>query len=276
MSDLFDCNRRRWNEVTSIHVKSAFYNVEGFKDGESSLKSVELSQLGDIRGKSLLHLQCHFGLDSLSLAQLGANVTGVDFSDEAIAVARHLNEELGLNANFFCSDVYKIPECIHETFDIVFTSYGVLCWLSDLPKWAEVISSRLKSGGFFFIAEEHPILSVLDGDQSGNLVAMYPYFNKEPVECLSDHSYADSSVEVNNKKTYQWDHSLSDVVNALLSAGLQIESLHEYPYCEYEKFPGLMFKDNDGWWKLKDKPLLPLLFSIKARKLRKEIAVPLA
>jgi SAM-dependent methyltransferase len=266
MSNLTDFNLQWWNEITDVHFSSEFYNVKEFLQGKSTLKSVELNELGDIKGKSLLHLQCHFGMDSLSLVRLGADVTGIDLSDKAISLAQKLNADLGLSAKFVCSDIYRTPEIIQEQFDIVFTSYGVLCWLSDLEKWAEIIYSRLKPGGFFFIAETHPVMAIYEVDKSGNLTAEYPYFNKGAVECLSDRSYADRTVELTNTKTYQWDHTLSDVINALISAGLQIEVIREYPYCAYEKFPGLMFKDNDGWWKFKDKQFLPLLFSLKARK----------
>jgi SAM-dependent methyltransferase len=266
MSNLSEFNLKWWNETTDINLNSEFYDVKGFIEGKSSLKSVELNGLGELQGKSVLHLQCHFGMDSLSLARLGANVTGIDLSDKAIALAQKLNEELGLSAKFLSTDIYKTSELIQEQFDIVYTSYGVLCWLSDLNKWAEIIYSRLKPGGFFFIAETHPIMSIYGLDKSGELTVQYPYFNSGAVECISDRSYADRSVELTNTKTFQWDHTLSDVINALISVGLKIETVQEYPYCAYEKFPGLMFKDNDGWWKFKNDQYLPLLFSIKAHK----------
>lgn len=264
--DFTRVNLDRWNEVTDIHVNSKFYDVEGFKNGKCTLMSVELEELGDVTGKSVLHLQCHFGMDSLSLSRLGAKVTGVDFSDRAISVAENLRDELSLAARFVCSDVYQVPNVIHDEFDVVFTSYGVIPWLSDLKRWADVIYTSLKPNGFFYIAETHPILSIYDLDETGQLVASYPYFNKAEIQCHSDVTYGDRSKKLRNTTSYQWDHTLSDVINALITAGLTIEFVHEFPYGAYEKFPGLMFKDQDGWWKFKANQFIPMLFSIKATK----------
>jgi len=260
-------NLLRWNEITSIHEKSAFYDVANFKAGACTLKSVELDEIGDVTGKSLLHLQCHFGMDTLSWARRGARVTGIDLSDKAIALARSLNDELGLDARFLCSDVYDAPSAVgHEKFDIVFTSYGVLCWLPDLDAWARVVSDSLKPGGIFFIAEGHPVENILEWDNEALKVA-YPYFDPAPIECASDTSYADRTVKVTHTVTYQWQHSLGRIVGALIGAGLTIASLKEYPFSAYEKYPGYMEQDEDGWWRLKSQEVnVPLLFSIKATK----------
>ena len=151
--DYFNINKSLWNGKTAIHVKSDFYDVESFKKGKSSLNFIELEALGDVKGKSILHLQCHFGLDTLSWARLGANVTGVDFSDKAIDYARSLNSELGLNAKFILSNVYDLKNNLDEKFDIVFTSYGTIGRLPDLNRWADVVSHFLKPGGTFFMVE---------------------------------------------------------------------------------------------------------------------------
>ena len=148
-----ESNRRSWNERTPVHARSDFYGIERFKAGATSLLSVELEEMGDVQGKSLLHLQCHFGMDTLSWARLGANVTGADFSDEAIDLARSLSGELGIEAEFVLSNVYSLPDVLEAQYDIVFTSYGVLVWLPDLKPWAEVVAHFLRPGGFFYIVD---------------------------------------------------------------------------------------------------------------------------
>src|SRR5512139_2419139 len=156
MNEYQQANLALWNEWAEINVKSREYDVAGFLAGKSSLKSIELEELGEVAGKTLLHLQCHFGLDTLSWARRGAAVTGVDFSDKAVGLAQALAREAGLEARFICSDLYALPEVLSGQFDIVYTSYGVLCWLRDLEQWAELIAHFLKPGGVFYIADFHP------------------------------------------------------------------------------------------------------------------------
>ncbi|RYE50500.1 MAG: class I SAM-dependent methyltransferase [Sphingobacteriales bacterium] len=157
-------NKQSWNNRTASHLKSEFYNVEGFLAGKSSLNSIELDLLGDVSGKSILHLQCHFGQDTISLARLGAKVTGVDLSDKAIDAARDLAEKCGFAVNFICCDVYDLPDNLNEQFDMVFTSYGVIGWLPDLDKWAKIISRFMKPGGSLIFAEFHPVLWMFDNN----------------------------------------------------------------------------------------------------------------
>src|SRR3954464_11903705 len=148
-------NRKLWNDWTGIHAQSEFYDVESFKEGKFRLHPIEKEELGDVRGKTLLHLQCHFGLDTLSWANLGAIVTGADFSDKAIDLARELSRETGLPATFICSNIYDLPAALEGQFDIVFTSHGVLGWLPDMPNWGKVVAHFLKPGGTFYVAEVH-------------------------------------------------------------------------------------------------------------------------
>ncbi|HKK38655.1 MAG TPA: class I SAM-dependent methyltransferase, partial [Cryomorphaceae bacterium] len=155
-TDYQQINRQSWNDRVDSHLKSEFYDVEGFLKGQASLKEIELPLLGDVNGKSILHLQCHFGQDTLSLQRMGANCVGVDLSDKAIEAAQNLNEELGLNARFVACDVYEAPKHIDEKFDVVFTSYGTIGWLPDLDRWAEVIAHFLKPGGKLVFVEFHP------------------------------------------------------------------------------------------------------------------------
>jgi SAM-dependent methyltransferase len=268
LADCTDANRRRWNELVAIHERSDFYDVAGFKAGKSSLRPLEQEELGDVAGKSLLHLQCHFGLDTLSWARKGARVTGVDFSDQAVDRACALAAETGIDARFLCANVYDLPNVLQDTFDIVFTSYGALCWLSDLPRWAKVVSHFLERGGAFHVAEVHPLAFTLD-DRPGTTAAVpfYSYFNSpEPIRSESQGSYANRGAVLENQTEYVWMHSLADVVNAVLAAGLRLEFLHEFPYCICGMSP-CMERSADGWWRLPSgAETLPLLFSLKATK----------
>lgn len=267
LDDYFEANQALWDEYTQIHARSKFYDLEGFKAGRNSLQAFEIEELGDVAGKSLLHLQCHFGMDTLSWARLGAKVTGVDFSEKAIELAEKLATELDLDAQFICANVYELPQVMQGKFDIVYTSGGVLAWLPDLPRWGGVIAQFLKKGGTFYMAEVHPFSQVFDDRQGVTALRLrYPYF-PPPGPLIFDvqGSYADRDAQVNQKVEYEWAHSLSDVFNALIAAGLRIEFLHEFPFTIYPQFPDLMERGLDGLWHLKDGDAsLPLLFSLKA------------
>ncbi|HNG92665.1 MAG TPA: class I SAM-dependent methyltransferase [Acidobacteriota bacterium] len=261
-------NLRRWNELVAIHAQSKFYDLEGFKAGNTSLRPLEIEEVGDVEGKTLLHLQCHFGMDTLSWARRGAQVTGVDFSDKAIELARSLSAELGLNARFICSNVYDVPAVLNEQFDVVFTSYGVLVWLHDYDRWAQIVAGALKPGGTFYIAEIHPFPYVFDEASTTDAFRLkYPYFwAPEPVECLTEGTYTDRTAEIQETTEYCWIYNLGDIVTALIKVGLHIEFLHEFPFCVYQAFP-FMQQSEDGWWRMPDhQTSLPFLFSIRARK----------
>lgn len=259
-------NLALWNEWTDIHEKSAFYDVEGFLAGKSRLHSLELEELGDVSGKSLLHLQCHFGLDTLSWARRGAAVTGVDFSDKAIALAKRISHEASIAARFIQSDVYELPTTLEDRFDIVFTSYGVLTWLRDIRRWAKVIAHFLKPGGTFYIVEFHPVLWTLE-DVQQDIQFMYSYFHTEtPLEFKVEGSYADRDAKVTQPVVYEWNHPISDILNALISVDLKIDFLHEFPYSNGPLL-ALMEQDNQGRWRLKKYDgMIPLMFSLRATK----------
>ena len=266
--EYMESNRRNWNQRTPIHAKSDFYDVEGFKAGRSTLTSIEREELGDGGGRLLLHLQCHFGLDTMSWARLGANVTGVDFSGEAIGLARSLSRELGIEARFVLSNVYDLPDVMEEKYDIVFTSQGVLCWLPDLPRWAEVIAHFLGPGGVFYIIDSHPFGNVLyDEDDATDLSPYYRYSDpaNDPMECPPGPTYTDGSPKLSSR-TYEWNHSVGDILNSLISAGLTIKFFHEFHFSGYRALP-MMERDDDGWWRLPEgQDSVPLLFSAKATK----------
>lgn len=232
--DYLDINKRTWNSKTDVHVTSDFYDVEGFLHGKNTLNEIELSLLGDVSGKKILHLQCHFGQDTLSLARLGAKMTGVDLSDKATEKAKEFNTKLNLDAQFITCDVYDLPNHLDEKFDIVFTSYGTIGWLPDLDKWAKVINHFLKPGGKFVFAEFHPVVWMFDNDFKE---VFYSYFNTEPIIEDESGTYADRNAEI-SAQTVTWNHPLSEVLNALICNGLTIDSFNEYDYSPYSCFNG--------------------------------------
>jgi 2-polyprenyl-3-methyl-5-hydroxy-6-metoxy-1,4-benzoquinol methylase len=267
MKKYLSANKALWNARTQVHLQSQDYDVTGFKQGKTSLNATELGLLGDVKGKKICHLQCHFGLDSLSLAKMGANVVGVDFAEEAIQTAKALNDELKLDAEFICCNIYDLPKHITQPFDIVFTSYGVLCWLPDLKTWAEILSQCLKPGGKFCMVEFHPALMMLDFDDAK---LKYSYFNHQhPIVEEQATIYTDIPA---NQETlgieYTWNHALDEVISELLSAKLRSTHFKEYPYSHYGCFPNMSQDDDKLWYFTPYKDILPLMFSIYAEKER--------
>lgn len=263
MDQRLSLNRRNWNQRTPVHAGSRSYDLDGFRAGRQSLRPIELEAVGDAAGRSLLHLQCHFGLDTISWARLGVRATGVDFSDRAIALARELNAEAGTNARFICSDVYSLPAVLKQQFDWVFTSYGVLAWLPDLARWAQVVHRHLVPGGSFLIVDFHPLLSTYEPAPQGHEVAN-SYFHHELAVPGNQPTYAGGGrIE---SPCFEWQHSLGDVVSALCDTGLVIESLTEFPFCYYRALPH-MVRGADGWWRFpENNDSIPQMYSIKARK----------
>lgn len=260
-------NLKRWNELVDINAQSKLYDIEAFKAGKSSLHYIERKELGDVKGKTLLHLQCHFGMDTLSWARLGANVTGVDYSGNAINLAKELSKELKIPARFIQSNLYNIGDVIKEKFDIVYTSYGVLCWLPDLKQWAEIISHFLKPGGTFYIAEGHPLLWIFDNEDPAEFKMVRSYFSRsEPYSFDVDGSYAESDVKIESQKDYEWAHGMGDIITSIIDAGLQIRFLHEHAKFPFQLFP-FFKKSEEGYW-VYDNPEIqfPLMFSIMATK----------
>jgi len=269
LDDFLKANLGLWNEWTEIHQTSDFYDLEGFKTGTSSLHSIERDELGgEVAGKRLLHLQCHFGLDTLSWARLGAIVTGVDFSGRAIELARSLAAGLELPAIFVQSTVDDLRAHLAGTFDIVFTSYGAIEWLADLDVWARIIASFLAPGGTFYMVELHPLARTLDDlDEHPELRVVGPYFPASKPRRLRIHgSYADPDAPLEHDVAYGWSHSFAEILNALIGAGLRLEYLHEFP-CSVVPFSRSMKRAADGWYYLPGgRRDVPFLFSLRATK----------
>lgn len=267
MDKYLQTNRDKWNSVTPIHAKSEFYGVDKFKQGKCTLQDIERREVGDVSGKSLLHFQCHFGMDTMSWARLDAKVTGVDFSEEAITLAKSLADELNIPADFVCCNIYDSPEHISEKFDIVYTSQGVLIWLPDIKGWMKVITHFLKPGGFLYLWEYHPFACTFDDESKEKYPKIrYPYFHSdEPMRFEGTGSYADPSADF-EFVTYEWSHSISDIINALIAAGLRLEFLHEFPYTTYKAWHFLEQRDDGMWHYPGLQKGLPLMFSIKAVK----------
>jgi SAM-dependent methyltransferase len=255
--DYINVNKDAWDRRTKIHIDSKFYDVEAFKDGSSSLNTIELEQVGNVEGKKFLHLQCHFGQDTLSWARQGALVTGVDLSTEAIEQANKLKSALGLEATFVANDIYQFGNENTEEFDIVFTSYGVLCWLPDLNLWAKTIASSLATGGEFHLVEFHTFNDLLCG---------YSYFPRSEPDVEDEGTYTENCDGIKSK-IVTWTHSLSEVINALITSGLSIEHFKEYPFSPYNCFEDLEKVSGHGYQMLHKGQQVPLLYSVKARKI---------
>ena len=267
----FAANRRLWDAWTAIHAEGPFYDLAGFREGGIRLRPDEVEALGDVTGKTLLHLQCHFGIDTLSWARLGAQVTGADFSPAAVRLARELATDIGFpEARFIESDLYQLPVRLADEFDIVYTSRGVLGWLPDIRGWARVVARFVKPGGRFFVTEIHPIVQAFEneGVAPRELRLAYPYWEHGDPLIFDVHgSYADPSADVGEQKEHGWDHGLGEIVTALIDAGLRIDMLEELPTLDWATDFLVESEPGSGLWVLPDGPgELPLMFTLLATK----------
>ena len=260
--DYIKVNKQTWNKKTEVHLTSDFYDVPSFLGGKSSLNSIEVALLGDVKDKKILHLQCHFGQDSLSLARLGAKVTGVDFSEKAIEKAKEFAEKLDLDATFVCCDLYDAPQFIEEQFDIVFTSYGTIGWLPDLDKWAALVSRFLKPGGKFVMADFHPVVWMFDNDFKE---VFYSYFNVEPIYETETGSYAERGANIETT-TISWNHSIADLLNSLIGNGIEINSFQEYDYSPYNCFNESEEFEKGKYRIMHFQNKIPMVYSVLATK----------
>lgn len=234
-TDYFKINEKLWNQRTKSHFDSDFYDNESFLKGRNTLNQAELDSLGSIQGKSIIHLQCHFGQDTLSMARMGAKTVGVDISSEAINRARQMNEHLGLNSEFVCCNVLDTLHHIKEKFDIVFVTFGATCWLPDLKPWAKIISTLLKPNGFLYYHEFHPTFYIIDDTKKK---VGYPYFNTGAMIETHQGSYTDGSSGIELKEVF-WSHSLSDLLTACMDSGLELKMIKEHDYSPYNCFENM-------------------------------------
>ena len=265
-------NRANWDERVAVHLKAPGYDLGPLSAGRGLLNPVEEAEIGDVRGLRVLHLQCHFGADTLSLAQRGATVVGLDFSGPAIAAARDLAAELGLadRARFVQADLYDAPSAVAEpaSFDLVFTTWGATCWLPDIRRWAGIIAQFLKPGGRLYYADAHPAAYVF-GDEAklpdGRPGYFVPYFERQPLVMVEHNDYADPTAHLENAINVSWLHPLSDIVGGLIDAGLSLDWLHEHAQVPWRMFE-MLVKGEDGDWRWPDRPWLPLALSLQATR----------
>ncbi|MFT2815452.1 class I SAM-dependent methyltransferase [Leifsonia sp. A12D58] len=267
-----ELNKANWDERAPLHLASADYGVQRFVDDQNWLSHVvtfDRARLGDLSGLRAVHLQCHIGTDSISLARLGATVIGVDLSSVSIAGATELAQRAGTDVTFVEADVYSAVEVLGgERFDLVYTGIGALCWLPDIARWATTVASLLVPGGRLFIREGHPMLWAIDEDQPGALVVGYPYFEQvDPIIWDDSSTYVETDTPIQASVTHEWNHGLGEIITALFDAGLQLTALVEHTSVPWEALPGRMALDASGEWSLIDHPeRLPLSYTLQAVK----------
>ncbi|MCF6470662.1 class I SAM-dependent methyltransferase [Nonomuraea sp. MG754425] len=262
MNDYLRINQANWNARVPIHVASDFYDVAGFQAGRCSLRAFELEEVGDVAGRSLAHLQCHFGLDTLSWARLGAEVTGLDFSGAAVEQAGAIAADCGIPARFVAADVYDAPEALGGTYDIVYTGLGALVWLPDLDRWARTVAALLNPGGFLYLAEFHPFADLLD-DETGTRV-VHDYFDRDPQVWTLPYTYTGGDV-LEHQTSVEFRHGLGDIVTAIAAAGLRVEFLHEHDHTLFRRFDTMTDEEERGTYRMPaGQPRRPLMFSLRA------------
>jgi SAM-dependent methyltransferase len=261
-SDYVAVNKALWNSKVPHHLDSDFYRTEEIVNGADALVGPEKELLGDLNGKRVLHLQCHFGLDSIHLARMGAQVTGLDLSDQAIAEAKKISQKAQLDIRFICDDVYNTLHHVGREFDLVFSSYGTIGWLPDLNKWASIVSAVLKKGGRLLLAEFHPVLWMFDSKFTH---FQYSYFNNKEISEAQEGTYADKDADINLPEI-SWNHPLSDVITSLISQGMTISRFEEYDYSPYDCFDTGV-KVAEHRYQLKElKEKLPMMYILEAKK----------
>ncbi|MDE3739001.1 SAM-dependent methyltransferase [Metapseudomonas resinovorans] len=272
MSDYLELNKVNWDERAPLHAASRDYAAEAFASDPGYLSDVvrfDLPRLGDITGQNGVHLQCHIGTDTLSLARLGARMSGLDFSPASLEQARLLACRCGKEIGFVESDVYAADQVLPAgTFDLVYTGIGAINWLPRIDEWARVVSALLKPGGRLFMREGHPMLCAVNEAREDGLVIEYPYFERtEPMEWDDDSTYVETDARLTATRSYEWNHGLGEVVTALLRHGLQLTALEEHDSIPWEALPGRMVLDEAGEWRLdRDRWRLPLSYTLQAVK----------
>jgi len=273
VADYREVNRANWDDRVPAHVASADYAVRRFVSDPAFISDVvrfDLPRLGDVAGLRGVHLQCHIGTDTVSLARLGATMTGLDFSAPAVAAATKLASEAGVNATFVQADLYAAPQVLGRGgFDLVYTGIGALCWLPDVRRWGDVVGALLRPGGRLFIRDGHPMLWSLDEERDDDLlVVRYPYFEQaEPLVSDWGGTYVETDAVIEHTVTHEWNHGLGETVTGLLDAGLAMTGFTEHDTVPWNALPGKMEEVGGGEWRLADNPArLPHSYTIQAVK----------
>jgi SAM-dependent methyltransferase len=273
VSDYRTLNKANWDERAPAHAASPGYALGRYLTDPEFLSSVvrfDRPRLGDVTGLRGVHLQCHIGTDTVSLARLGARMTGLDFSPASLAQARALSARSGAEVEFVESDVDSAVDVLGEaTFDLVYTGIGALCWLPDIRRWAQVVAGLLRPGGRLFLREAHPMLAALaDPRPDGLLVVEHPYFEREePTVWEQDGTYVETDAHFQHNVTHEWNHGLGEVVTALLHVDMEITMLVEHDSVPWEALPGQMEQIDDGEWRLIDRPWrVPHTYSLQAQR----------
>jgi SAM-dependent methyltransferase len=262
LKEYFEANKESWNECTPHHIGSAMYDMEGFRKGRNSLCSISMEALDEIEGKKILHLQCHFGQDTMSMARMGAKMTGLDFSEDAIFAARNLAKEMNLDVDFVCSNVYDAVANVDHDFDGVFLSYGALCWLPDMEKYGQVIDQCLKPGGKVYIIEFHPVIQMIEYEDG---TMPYDYFNSGQASAwTSKETYTGD--QTGERTTYYWQHSLAEILKPYIDMGYMIEHFSEHDWSPWNCYPN-MHEISKGMYRYgPDKNPFPHVYALRARK----------
>lgn len=273
MDDSFALNQANWNERAALHAASPDYQAQRFVASAEHLSTVvrfDQPRLGDISGLRAVHLQCHIGTDTLSLARLGAQMTGLDFSSASLDQARQLASACGASIRFVEASVYDATKVLAaQSFDLVYTSIGALNWLPRIDDWARTVAALLKPGGRLFLREGHPVLMTLDEDCQDALQITQPYFEqREPMVWNDENSYVETATKLTATITHEWNHGLGEIISALLRHGLNLTALEEHDSIPWEALPGQMSCGADGEWRLKHRPeRLPLSYTLQAVKI---------
>jgi SAM-dependent methyltransferase len=271
MTDSFEINRANWDDRAPIHARSAYYELDKYLADPEHLSQVvrfDLPRLGDVAGLRAVHLQCHIGTDTLSLHRLGAKVTGLDLSPASLAEARRLAERAGADIDYHEANVYAAADVLGENaFDLVYTGVGALPWLPKIAPWAEVVARLLRPGGRLFLREGHPMLSTLD-DESERAWPKYDYFDHdEPMVFSTDNTYVETDERLRATTTHSWNHSLGEIVTALLAQGLVITGLTEHETAPWNALPNEMEEAGGGEWRLRENPRrIAASFTLQARR----------
>ena len=267
MDEFRSANFRNWESRVPVHVAATGYGLAELAAGRRRLSGVvgrDAPYLGDLAGLDVVHVQCHIGTDTISLARLGGRVTGVDFSPSALEAGRDLATAAGVDVRFVESELYAIPEVLNADFDLVYTGVGALNWLPDIAGWARVVAGLLRAGGRLYFRDAHPMLMTLDDERADDLlVVALPYFEGAPNRWDTPTTYVDN-LPIAETVTYEWNRGLGEIVQAVIDAGLRVTAVREHAYCEWQALPALVEVD-DVWVLPEGRDRLPLMFTLEAR-----------